>query len=198
MMRINKLRGTTLVEVLVAMAIMALFVTGVTQLLLTGYRAGMKGSGGGKVFLSGMDTLNSIGEELRSCDQIINPYYNWPDDGAYVPEDGVSLPFVFKRYRASTKSEIVVAYMWDSKSHELKRSVYPPGMTPELVSLIDSAPRESEGVIGTSVEKFQIEQLGAVADPIESSIVQFLRIDLTVLDRGTAIPLQIKVRTHGL
>lgn len=187
----------TLVEVLVASSIMVLFVLGVSQLLVTGYRANARRQTEGQSLRRGMDALNQVGRELRLCEQLINPYYNWSNDGSYVPEKGVRFPFIFRRYSGTAQSEIVVAYEWDRKSSQLERVIYPKTVTPQLIDLLPSIKEESRALLSPSIQSFKITRLAAAMDPLQFTIVQFLQIDLTVLDGGVEIPLRLAVRTHG-
>src|SRR5579872_3395778 len=133
-------RGVTIIELLVAMALLAFLTLVAGQLLILGNRSGVTASRQESAFRDAALGFDFLGRELRLSDGIINPpLYTWPVGNAYSPKKGSSPPFIFLRHGAASEGTVVVAYEWDQQSGTLERFLYPESFrfyianTPEIL-----------------------------------------------------------------
>lgn len=206
MTRVNKVvsskplvRGMTLLEVLIASALMAIFVTMVSQLLLGGYRSNKPSKEQGELISSSGQALAALGNELRDSDVLMRPTrFDWDEDETYIPEKEARPPIVLRRYNAITKQEIAVAYQWDPKTNQLERFQCSSPFSLDLFALDPEPVPGSFTVVAPFVQNFKLSRLGSAYDFLSREQFDLIQIDLVVSRNHLTIPLRYQVRVHEL
>lgn len=189
-------RGTTLLEVMVAMGIFGLLLTLVTSLYVTGFRTYKKGSGYASLVRTTATAFDRMSRELRQCHKIYSPSQGNLTPLAlasgYIPFAGQNTPFIFVRYNAAVGANQVLAYTVDKRQSALLRLVYDPAFDPNTPST--QTVLEEKSVL-PSVSNFSLKLSNVVS--ASSLNAQFLQIDLTsVADKGN-LELESRVKIQG-
>lgn len=175
-----KRKGMSLIEVLVAGSVMALFVSMVGFTLVAAYRTHAKNSQHISYTRKGMIGISYLGRELKMSKEIYSPPLSiWVEGGSYAPIKGVTPPLVFKRYNAGTEQDIQVAYQLNPDTKELERFLYDS----DYETIIEG----SRKTVATAVQQFQVERL-----PSKYEQYVNLKIDLVLALEGTTIPFMLE------
>lgn len=151
----DKFKGTTLIEILVAIALFGLFLTAASLTLVQGYRSYTRG--GKAVFLFRMASIgmDQMTRTLHTCETIYVPdnLSAIERPAWFIPKEGTATPvFVFRRTVPGTSLKEVIAYKWNSTTNEISQFIYSNSFPADETVLLNTTK-----VIATSVQDFQFQ-----------------------------------------
>lgn len=123
MMQASKARGFSLAEVLMTCAVLALFITMVTELFVTAYRSHIQSSQKLANLRSASITLDRISRQMAACDRLYYPDPALPPMSVLGSSfSATAAPFVFRCNTATGPK--VFGYRLDASNKTIKELIY--------------------------------------------------------------------------
>ncbi len=137
MSRCDLRRGSTLFEVLVTTAVLAVVLVAVGELSVLGQRVHLQATSRTQAFRAAALAASRMGAELRLCRKLYapgEPSGGWPSDQGFEAAPQGRLCVVFRRAVPGPSADVVVGFRFDSGRRVLERLSYQPGFDPSQAS----------------------------------------------------------------
>lgn len=176
----------TLLEVIMTGAILALFMTMVSECLVRMHKAHQSSAIKLNNLRAASMTLDRLVRELRSSDKLYLPDPNLPPLSTFGPFDATNSPMVFRYHVAGGPA--VVGYRRQAPENTIYRYLYRPDFDPlDATRQVVLETRK----VAEAGELFQILRI----DPNTTNGVPFLRADLKLTTEQQTMSSEVRVRS---
>ncbi len=155
--RPRRVRGLSLAEVVVSVALMSIFLVTIQRLFSLATFVSSAGTRTAQGYRSMALAFDETARELRLCEKIYYPDSTTMRQG-YAPSTDLTRPFVFRRFDSARNGEVPVAFTIDAHTHALVRVIYDPNFDPARPSTWTvSNPKRQLHVLSDCIDSFSIQ-----------------------------------------